>query len=49
MRRVVAGRYVSENLVGTPVEDALEEAGMLHHHFPCLASMTKDKPIISTL
>lgn len=43
------GRYVSENLVGTPVEDALEEAGMLHHHFPCLASMNKDADYFDTL
>jgi hypothetical protein len=43
------GRYVSENLVGTLVEDALEEAGMLHHHFPCLASMTKDVDYFDTL
>jgi hypothetical protein len=43
------GRYVSENLIGTPVEDALEEAGMLHHHFPCLASMNKDADYFDTL
>ena len=43
------GRYVSDNLVGTAVEEALEEAGMLHHHFPCLASMTKDADYFDTL
>ncbi|TFH36182.1 MAG: hypothetical protein E4G99_05530, partial [Anaerolineales bacterium] len=43
------GRYVSEKLVGIPVADALEEAGMLHHHFPCLASMTQDVDYFDTL
>lgn len=42
-------RYVSDNLVGTKVEDALEEAGMLHHHYPCLASMDKDLDYLDTL
>ncbi len=32
-------RYVAEHLVGVSVEDAEEKAGMLHHHYPCLASM----------
>ncbi|MBT3391224.1 MAG: hypothetical protein HN413_12525 [Chloroflexi bacterium] len=34
-------RHVAENLVGTSVDEAEEKAGLLHHHFPCLASMTK--------
>jgi hypothetical protein len=42
-------RHVSENLIGTPVEKALEEAGMLHHHYPCLASMNKDPDYFDTL
>jgi hypothetical protein len=42
-------RYVSENLIGTPIENALEEAGMLHHHYPCLASMNKDSDYLDTL
>ncbi len=42
-------RYVSEKLIGTPVEQALEEAGMLHHHYPCLASMDKDLDYQDTL
>jgi hypothetical protein len=42
-------RYVSENLIGTTVENALEEAGMLHHHYPCLASMNKDPDYLDTL
>ncbi|OGO15448.1 MAG: hypothetical protein A2Y93_07960 [Chloroflexi bacterium RBG_13_68_17] len=42
-------RYVAERLPGTPVEDALEKAGMLHHHFPCLASMNQDADYHDTL
>ncbi len=34
-------RYVAENLVGVHVDEAIEKAGLLHHHFPCLASMQK--------
>jgi thymidylate synthase len=34
-------RYVAERLVGMAVDEAEEKAGLLHHHFPCLASMTK--------
>ncbi len=32
-------RHVAERLVGTSAEDAEEQAGMLHHHFPCWAAM----------
>lgn len=42
-------RYVADNLVGTQVDDAVEETGMLHHHFPCLASMNQDKDYNDTL
>ncbi len=35
-------RYVAENLVGICVEEAEEKAGLLHHHYPCMASMQKD-------
>jgi thymidylate synthase len=34
-------RFVAEELVGVHVDEAIEKAGMLHHHFPCLASMKK--------
>ena len=40
---------VAEKLIGTPVNDAIEEAGMLHHHFPCLASMERDSDYMDTL
>lgn len=42
-------RYVAEHLVGTSVDDSIEEAGMLHHHYPCLASMNKDQDYLDTL
>jgi hypothetical protein len=35
-------RYVAENLVGMPIEEAEQKAGILHHHYPCLASMSID-------
>lgn len=35
-------RFVAEGLVGIHVEDAEEKAGLLHHHYPCMASMEKD-------
>jgi hypothetical protein len=41
--------YVAENLVGSPVAEALEKAGMLHHHYPCLASMNQDADYSDTL
>jgi hypothetical protein len=34
-------RYVAEKLVGVSVDDAEEKAGLLHLHYPCLASMVK--------
>jgi hypothetical protein len=41
IRDAVCGcaRFVAEHLTGVPVEDAEEQAGMLHHHYPCLAAM----------
>lgn len=34
-------RFVAEGLVGLSVNEAKEKAGLLHHHYPCLASMVK--------
>jgi hypothetical protein len=33
--------YVADGMVGLSADEAEEKAGLLHHHFPCLASMTK--------
>jgi len=42
-------RLVAQRLVGVPVEEAEEEAGLAHHHYPCLASMTMDDEFEDTL
>lgn len=39
----------ASSLVGTPVDEAVEKTGMLHHHFPCLASMNQDRDYLDTL
>ncbi len=44
-----AVRYIAENIVGRKVDDAEYEAGMLHHHYPCLASMGIDNDYNDTL
>lgn len=35
-------RFVAQGLVGLSVDEAEEKAGLLHHHYPCMASMQKD-------
>jgi hypothetical protein len=42
-------RFVAEGLAGQPVAEAEFRAGMLHHHFPCLASMNQDQDYSDTL
>ena len=42
-------RFVAEGLAGCALESAEHEAGMLHHHFPCLAGMTQDPIYADTL
>ena len=42
-------RYVAQRLVGVAVDDAEQEAGLLHHHYPCLASMGVDADYGDTL
>jgi hypothetical protein len=42
-------QYVAERLVGTAVDEAIEQAGLLHHHYPCLADMNKDEDYLDTL
>ncbi|MBU4225231.1 MAG: DUF166 domain-containing protein, partial [Chloroflexi bacterium] len=32
-------RYAAEHLIGVSADEAEEKAGMLHHHYPCLAAM----------
>lgn len=42
-------RFVAQGLLGISVHEAQEKAGLLHHHFPCLASMGKDPDFGDTL
>lgn len=42
-------RYVAEGLLGIAVDEAEEKGGLLHHHFPCLASMGVDIDFDDTL
>jgi hypothetical protein len=42
-------RHVAKGLVGVSADDAEQEAGLLHHHYPCLASMIKDIDFSDTL
>ena len=42
-------RYVAQELLGVPANDAEYLAGLLHHHYPCLASMGKDTDFNDTI
>jgi len=41
--------YVAGGLIGVHAEDAEKQAGLLHHHYPCLASMGIDADYGDTL
>lgn len=36
-------RHVAQGLVGVSADEAEFEAGMLHHHYPCLAAMVQEQ------
>jgi hypothetical protein len=42
-------RHVAAGLEGISIDEAAEKAGLLHHHYPCLASMGKDPDFDDTL
>lgn len=42
-------RHVAEHLVGVSADEAEQEAGLLHHHYPCWAGMHKDIDFSDTL
>ena len=42
-------RHVAQGLVGASVDEAEEKAGLLHHHYPCQASMGIDTDYADTL
>jgi hypothetical protein len=35
-------RYIVEHLVDVPVAEAVEQAGLLHHYYPCWGGMEVD-------
>jgi hypothetical protein len=43
------GRHVADGLVGVSANDAEQAAGLLHHHYPCLAGMAKDPDFNDTI
>jgi hypothetical protein len=51
VRDAVCGcaRRVAQGLVGISADDAEQEAGLLHHHYPCLAAMGIDTDYGDTL
>ncbi len=51
VRDAVCGcaHHVAEGLIGISANDAEQEAGLLHHHYPCLAGMVKDPDFNDTL
>lgn len=42
-------RFVAEHLVGMAVGEAVFQAGVVHHHYPCLAGMTMERSLGDTL
>ncbi|MDY6874756.1 MAG: DUF166 family protein [Chloroflexota bacterium] len=42
-------RFVAQGSVGVSANDAEQTAGLLHHHYPCLAGMVKDPDFNDTL
>lgn len=42
-------RFVARELEGVPADDAEHLAGLLHHHYPCLASMGIDDDFDDTI
>jgi hypothetical protein len=42
-------RFVAQKIVGLHADDAEQEAGLAHHHYPCLASMGIDADYGDTL
>jgi hypothetical protein len=51
VRDAVCGcaRHVADGLVGVSANDAEQAAGLLHHHYPCLAGMVKDPDFDDTI
>jgi hypothetical protein len=41
--------FVAKNIAGAKIDEAVEKAGLLHHHYPCLASMDREPDLDDTL
>lgn len=41
--------YVADNIKGEKLDEIVERAGLLHHHYPCLASMDREEDLGDTL
>lgn len=41
--------FAANELIGVEVDDAVEKAGLFHHHYPCMASMGIDPDFDDTL
>jgi hypothetical protein len=41
--------FVARGLEGVPLDEAVARAGLLHHHYPCLASMAREDDLGDTL
>jgi len=41
--------FVAENLKGVKVTESVEKAGLLHHNYPCMASMQWDNTLGETI
>jgi hypothetical protein len=44
-----SAKFVAEKLIGVPLDEAVEKAGLAHHHFPCLAGMKVEPDFEDTL
>jgi hypothetical protein len=42
-------RFVAEHLPGTRIGEAVEQSGLMHHQYPCLATMGIDREFEDTL
>ncbi|MEE9223283.1 MAG: DUF166 family protein [Thermoplasmata archaeon] len=44
-----SAEFVAKKLIGAPLDEAVEKAGLAHHHFPCLAAMKVEPDLEDTL
>ena len=42
-------RAVGEKLIGLPIDEVVLQAGLFHHHYPCLAGMAVERSLGDTL